>query len=74
MTHDTSGYTDALNGLTEMAGKLARMQVDLVNNGIKSATSIVEPLGKTSIGLVENAFDAVNQVLQSVSSAIAPKE
>ncbi|MCF8384093.1 MAG: chlorosome envelope protein B [Chlorobium sp.] len=75
MANETSSeYASAVNNLMESVGKIGQMQVDLVNSGIKSATSVFEPLSKTSIELVGNVVNAVNQVLQNLSSAIAPKK
>jgi len=75
MANETSSeYANAISNLIESVGKLGQMQVDLVNSGIKSATSVFEPLSKTSIELAGNVVNAVNQVLQNVSSAIAPKK
>ncbi len=75
MANETSSeYQNAISNLMESVGKIGQMQVDLVNSGIKSATSVFEPLSKTSIELAGNVVNAVNQVLQNVSSAIAPKK
>lgn len=75
MANETSSeYQNAISNLMESVGKIGQMQVDLVNSGIKSATSAFEPLSKTSIELAGNVVNALNQVLQNVSSAIAPKK
>jgi chlorosome envelope protein B len=75
MANETSNeYTTAVNNLMDSVGKIGQMQVDLVTNGIKSATSVFEPLGKTSIEFAGNVVNAINQVLQNLSSAIAPKK
>lgn len=63
-----------LNNLTESIGKLGQMQVDLITNGIKSATAVFEPLSKTSIEITGNVLNALNQALQNISSAIAQKK
>ncbi|TLU83632.1 MAG: chlorosome envelope protein B [Chlorobium sp.] len=74
MANETNDFSCALNNLLDTAGKLAQQQLDLVSSGVKAATSIVEPLAKTAIDLVGSASNTLGQVLQSVSSAIAPKK
>ena len=75
MANETSNeLTIAVNTLMETVGKLGQMQVDLVASGIKSATAAVEPLSKTAMEMAGNAVNALNQVLQNVSAAIAPKQ
>jgi chlorosome envelope protein B len=75
MANETSNeFTGAVNNLMESAGKIGQMQVDLVTNGFKSVVSVFEPLGKTAAELSGNLFNTINQVLQNVSSAIAPKK
>ncbi len=75
MANETSNeYTTAVNNLMDSVGKIGQMQVDLVTNGIKSAISVFEPLGKSSIELAGNVVNDINQVLQNLSSAIAPKK
>ncbi len=69
--NDVSG---AVTNLLETLGKLAQQQVDLLTSGIKSAVGLIEPLGKTATDLVGSVINALNQVLQSVSAAIAPKK
>ncbi|NTW83493.1 MAG: chlorosome envelope protein B [Chlorobiaceae bacterium] len=63
-----------LNNLVESIGKIGQMQVDMITNGIKSATSAFEPLSKTSVEIAGNVLNAFNQALQNISSAIAPKK
>ncbi|HWQ25715.1 MAG TPA: chlorosome envelope protein B [Chlorobaculum sp.] len=67
-------FSSALDNLVETLGKLGQIQIDLVANGIKSAASAFEPLSKSSVELAEGAVNAVNQLLQNVASAIAPKQ
>ncbi len=66
--------TGAVTNLLETLGKVAQQQLDVLTLGIKSAASLIEPLGKTAIDLVGNLVNALNQVLQSVSAALAPKK
>ncbi|MEI7933728.1 MAG: chlorosome envelope protein B [Chlorobiaceae bacterium] len=69
--NDVSG---AISNLLDTLGKLAQQQVELLNNGIKNAAQLAEPLGKTATDLVGNVISALNQILQNLSSAIAPKK
>jgi len=64
----------AVNNLTETVGKVAQQQVDMITNGVKSATASVEPLSKMSIEMTVNVINTVNQVLQNLSAALAPKK
>jgi chlorosome envelope protein B len=66
--------TGAINTLTETFGKLFQMQVDIANNALKAMADVAEPLAKTATDLIGNFAGAATQVLQSVSSAIAPKK
>jgi chlorosome envelope protein B len=70
-SNDVSG---AVSNLLDTLGKLAQQQIELLNSGIKSASQLIEPLGKTATDLVSNVINTLNQVLQSVSAAIAPKK
>ncbi|MEE9904159.1 chlorosome envelope protein B [Chlorobium sp.] len=75
MANETSNeFRNAIDNLMESVGKIGQMQVDLVTSGIKSASSAFEPLSKSSIDLAGNVVNAINQALQNVSSAIAPKK
>ncbi|MFZ4525389.1 MAG: chlorosome envelope protein B [Chlorobium sp.] len=74
MANETNDFSVALNNLLDTAGKLAQQQVDLLTTGVKAVTQIVEPLAKTAIDLVGSASNTLGQVLQSASSAIAPKK
>ncbi len=69
--NDVSG---AISNLLDTLGKLAQQQVELLNNGIKNAAQLAEPLGKTATDLVGNVISTLNQILQNLSSAIAPKK
>lgn len=64
----------AVNNLVETAGKLFQLQLDLMNNSLKVLTNVAEPLAKTATDLIGNLANTATQVLQSVSSAIAPKK
>ena len=73
MSNGTNDVSGAISNLIDTVGKLAQQQVELLNSGIKTATSLIEPLGKTATDLAGNLLNALTQVLQSVSSAISKK-
>ncbi len=73
MSNGTNDVSGAISNLFDTFGKLAQQQVELLNSGIKTATSLIEPLGKTATELAGNLVNALSQVLQSVSTAIARK-
>jgi chlorosome envelope protein B len=70
-SNDVSG---AISNLLDTLGKLAQQQVEMLNNGIKTASQLIEPLGKTATDLAGNLIGTLNQVLQNVSAAFAPKK
>ena len=74
MSNGTNDVSGAISNLFETVGKLAQSQVELLTSGIKTATSLIEPLGKTATDLAGSLLNSLTQVLQSVSSAIAPKK
>ncbi|NTW82001.1 MAG: chlorosome envelope protein B [Chlorobiaceae bacterium] len=74
MSNGTSDVGGAISNLIDTLGKLAQQQVEILNNGIKTAASMVEPLTKTATDLAGTLLNTCNQVLQSVSAAIAPKK
>ncbi len=51
-----------------------QQQVEFLNSGIKTAAQLAEPLGKTATELVGNVINTLNQVLQNISAALAPKK
>jgi chlorosome envelope protein B len=70
-SNDLSG---AIGNLIDTLGKVAQQQVALLSSGIQNAAQCAEPLGKTATDLVGNIISALNQILQNISSAIAPKK
>jgi chlorosome envelope protein B len=74
MSNGNFDLNAAVSTLTESAGKLFQLQVDLANSALKTLVSVAEPLAKTATDLIGNVANAANQVLQSVSAAIAPKK
>ena len=73
MSNGTNDVSGAISNLFDTVGKLAQQQVELLTSGIKTAASLIEPLGKTATDLAGNLVNALSQVLQSLSSAIAKK-
>ncbi|NEX13060.1 chlorosome envelope protein B [Prosthecochloris sp. ZM] len=61
----------AISSLFDTFGKLGQQQVEMLNSGIKTASEMIEPLGKTMTDLAGNLANTVNQVLQNVSSTIS---
>lgn len=74
MANGSNDLSGAISNLIETFGKLAQQQVDLINTGLKTAVDIAQPLGKTATDLLGNVVGTLNQVLQNISSAIAPKK
>lgn len=74
MANETNELSNALNNLLDTASKLVQQSADLLGSGVKVVAGIVEPLGKTAIDLVGSAANTAGQVLQNVTSAIAPKK
>jgi chlorosome envelope protein B len=74
MSNGTNDVSGAISNLLDTVGKLGQQQIELLNTGIKTATQLIEPLGKTATDLVGNLLNTVNQVLQNISAAIAPKK
>ena len=74
MSNGNFDINTAVSTLTEGVGKLFQLQVDLASNTLKTLVGVAEPLAKTATDLVGNLANAANQVLQSVSAAIAPKK
>ncbi len=70
----STDFSKVIGSLSENLGKIAQMQIDLIGNGLKTAGSAFESMNKISMDIVSNVANAVNQALQGVSSAIAPKK
>jgi chlorosome envelope protein B len=69
-----SANTGVFSDLFNAVGILLQGVADTVSNGICSAAQLVETLGKTSVSIVEGVVNAATQVLEGLSSAIAPKK
>jgi chlorosome envelope protein B len=74
MSNGTNDVSGAVTNLIDTFGKLAQQQVDILNNAVKTVASLVDPLTKTATDLAGTLLNTCNQVLQSVSAAIAPKK
>ncbi len=74
MANETNDLAGALTNLLNTGGTLLQQSIELLNSGLKSTSQAIEPLGKSAIDLAGNATNALNQTLQSVSAAIAPKK
>ncbi len=60
----------AISGLVETVAKLGQQQIEVVNNGLKTVSDMVGPLGKTMTDMMGNMANTLNEVLQNVSSTI----
>ncbi|NTU98347.1 MAG: chlorosome envelope protein B [Chlorobiaceae bacterium] len=67
---DVSG---TVNSLLEAAGNIAKLPLDLLNNGVKTAVSVIEPATRTAADLALTILNTLSQVLQNIASVIAPK-
>ena len=74
MANETNDLAGALTNLLNTGGALLQQSIELLNSGLKSTSQIIEPLGKSAIELAGNATNVLNQTLQNVSAAIAPKK
>jgi chlorosome envelope protein B len=68
---DVSGTA---NCLLEAAGNIVKLPIDLLNNGINTAISVIEPATKTVADLALNVLNTLSQVLQNISSIVTPKK
>lgn len=75
MANETSTqFSDSINSIMESVVKLGQVQAEVATNLINSAASAIEPLAKGSAEVAGNVVDALNQSLQNISAAIAPKK
>ena len=74
MANETNDLAASLTNLLNTGTTLLQQSIELMANGLKSTSQAIEPLGKTVIELAGSATNALNQTLQSVSAAIAPKK
>ncbi|NMW22034.1 MAG: chlorosome envelope protein B [Chlorobiaceae bacterium] len=75
MSNETiDDVTGGINAITGSAGKIATQQIELFTLAIESVTQLFVPISKTATDLVTGTLTALNQVLESVSTALAPKK
>ncbi|ASQ89720.1 chlorosome envelope protein B [Prosthecochloris sp. GSB1] len=70
MSNGSNDLSGAITDLMNTVGKLGQQQIEVLNNGLKTVSDMVGPLGKTMTDLMGNMVNTVNQVLQNVSSTI----
>ena len=63
-----------VNNLAESVGKMSQVSVDMVTNVMNTSIDVFKTVNKLSMDIASNAMNALNQALQGVSSAIAPKK
>ncbi len=63
-----------VSNLAESVGKMSQVSVDMVTNVMNTSIDVFKTVNKLSIDIASNAMNALNQALQGVSSAIAPKK
>lgn len=66
--------TSGVNSLADSVGKMSQMSIDIVTNMMKSSMDVFQTVNKISVDLAGNAINALNQILQGISSAITPKK
>ncbi|NTV02129.1 MAG: chlorosome envelope protein B [Chlorobiaceae bacterium] len=69
-TQETAG----INTISDAVGKVAQMQMDLVSNVMTTSLEAFKSVNKFSMDLAVNAANALNQVLEGISAAVAPKK
>jgi len=75
MSNETiDDVTGGINAITGSAGKIATQQIELFTLAIESVTQLFVPISKTATDLVTGTLTALNQVLESASTALAPKK
>lgn len=64
----------AVTELVDTVSKTAKQGAEALNNGINTAVSLIDPLGKACVSILATVMDAVGQVYQSIGDAMAPKK
>ncbi|NTU69104.1 MAG: chlorosome envelope protein B [Chlorobiaceae bacterium] len=67
-------FSATIGSLTDALSNIGQVQVELLDNGIKSATSTLESWSPVVVSAVENLTGTLNQVLQGISASMAPKQ
>lgn len=63
-----------VSNLANSVGKMSQMSVDMVTNVMNTSIEVFKTVNKISVDITSNAINALNQALQGISSAIAPKK
>jgi len=63
-----------VNSLADSVGKMSQVSVDMVSNVMNTSIDVFKTVNKISVDLAANAINALNQALQGIASAIAPKK
>ncbi|HCD35483.1 hypothetical protein [Chlorobium phaeovibrioides] len=71
---NTNAFSESVKSLSETVGKVGQQQMEIMTSVMKTGIEMVEPITKTSLDLAGNLLQSVNQALQGVSSAMAPKK
>lgn len=63
-----------VDSLAESFGKINQVSADMITSVMKSSVDVFQSVNKISVDVATNAVNALNQALQGISSAIAPKK
>lgn len=66
-----------VNNLADSVGKMSQVSVEMVTNVMNTSIEVFKTVNKISVDITSNASNAINalnQALQGISSAIAPKK
>ncbi|MEI8186057.1 MAG: chlorosome envelope protein B [Chlorobiaceae bacterium] len=75
MANETNNdFTNAVANMLNASSSLVQQSLELLSSGVKGTVQAIEPLGKTAIDLLGSATNTLGQVVQSVTSVIAPKK
>ncbi|MDP8306436.1 MAG: chlorosome envelope protein B [Candidatus Chlorobium antarcticum] len=66
--------SESVKSLSETVGQVGQQQIEIMTSVMKSGIEMAEPITKSVVDLAGSMMQSVNQVLQGVSSAIAPKK
>lgn len=63
-----------VSNLSDSVGKMSQVSVEMVTNVMNTSIEVFKTVNKISVDITSNAINALNQALQGISSAIAPKK
>ena len=63
-----------VNNLADSVGKMSQVSVEMVTNVMNTSIEVFKTVNKISVDITSNAINALNQALQGISSAIAPRK